>query len=127
MASFIDVPLSMPEPTIAPGTQPIGPAGPQPQATLATANPPRVALAQPPVDSRDAEVRRGMLVYCFTGCNLIRLPGENYGDPSGRLWMMYLTEAEKEDKEITESWRGDAEGILVFVSTRPSTFYISSI
>jgi hypothetical protein len=65
--------------------------------------------------------------YGFTGRNLIRLPGENYGDPSGRLWMMYLTEAEKEDKEITESWKGDAEGILVFVSPRPFIFYVSSI
>ena len=40
---------------------------------------------------------------------------------------MYLTEAEKEDKEITESWKGDAEGILVFVSARCFTFYVSSI
>ena len=68
-----------------------------------------------------------MLVYCLTGCNLIRVPGENYGDPSGRLWMMYLTEAEKEDKEITENWMVDAEGILVFVSARLFIFFSSSI
>ena len=37
---------------------------------------------------------------------------------------MYLTEAEREDKEITESWKGDAEGILVFVSAR---LFISSV
>ena len=129
MASFIDIPLPMPEPTIPPVTQVTQPSGPvdrHPQATLAAANPPGVALVQP-VDSRDAEAQRGMLVYCFTGCNLISLPGENYGDPSGRLWMMYLTEAEKEDKEITESWKGDAEGILVFVSAPSFTFYVSSI
>ena len=29
---------------------------------------------------------------------------------------MYLTEAEKQDKEVTESWKGDTDGILVFVS-----------
>jgi hypothetical protein len=29
---------------------------------------------------------------------------------------MYLTEAEKEDKEITEAWKGEADSILVFVS-----------
>lgn len=28
---------------------------------------------------------------------------------------MYLTEAEKQDKEVTESWKGDTDGILVFV------------
>ena len=32
---------------------------------------------------------------------------------------MYLTEAEKQDKEITDSWKGDTDGILVFVSPCP--------
>jgi hypothetical protein len=31
---------------------------------------------------------------------------------------MYLTEAEKQDKEVAESWKGDTDGILVFVSHR---------
>lgn len=57
---------------------------------------------------------------------LFALPGENYGDPSGKLWMMYLTEAEKEDREIAERWKGDTDSILVFVSARPSIFYIYS-
>lgn len=30
---------------------------------------------------------------------------------------MYLAEAEKEDKELTEAWKGEADSILVFVST----------
>ena len=117
--TLVGIPPPMPQPTISPD--------PQLQATLAIGNLSGVGPAQPPADYRDVEAQRGMLVSCFTGSKLIRLPGENYGDPSGRLWMMYLTEAEKEDKEITESWRGDAEGILVFVSARPFTFYISSI
>jgi hypothetical protein len=32
---------------------------------------------------------------------------------------MYLTEAEKQDAEVTESWKGDTDGILVFVSPGP--------
>ncbi|KAH9062328.1 hypothetical protein EDB87DRAFT_339146 [Lactarius vividus] len=55
--------------------------------------------------------------------------GENYGDSSGRLWTMYLTEAEKEDKEITENWKGDTEGILVFTglfSATVASFIIES-
>ena len=32
---------------------------------------------------------------------------------------MYLTEAEKQDTEATASWKGDTEGILVFVSSGP--------
>ena len=29
---------------------------------------------------------------------------------------MYLAESEKRDKEVIESWKGDTDGILVFVS-----------
>ncbi len=51
--------------------------------------------------------------------------GDNYGDSSGKLWSMYLTEAEKEDKEITDAWKGEADSTLVFVSANvyipPST------
>jgi hypothetical protein len=36
---------------------------------------------------------------------------------------MYLTEAEKQDKDVIESWKGDTDGILVFVSTVPSCVY----
>ncbi|KAH8982724.1 hypothetical protein EDB86DRAFT_2812012 [Lactarius hatsudake] len=54
-----------------------------------------------------------MLVCCFIDCILIRVPGENYGDSSGGLWTMYLSEAEKEDKEIAERWKADTDGILV--------------
>jgi hypothetical protein len=46
-------------------------------------------------------------------------PDENHGDSSDGLWSMYLTEAEKQDAEVTESWKGDTDGILVFVSPSP--------
>ncbi|KAH9170378.1 hypothetical protein EDB89DRAFT_2098028, partial [Lactarius sanguifluus] len=47
--------------------------------------------------------------------------GEKYGDPSDGLWSMYLTEAEKQDKDVTESWKGDTEGILVFTGLFSAT------
>ena len=34
---------------------------------------------------------------------------------------MYLQLAEDEDKKMTESWKGDADGILIFVSRH---FYV---
>ncbi|KAI0261016.1 hypothetical protein BC834DRAFT_960092, partial [Gloeopeniophorella convolvens] len=40
--------------------------------------------------------------------------GKNFSDPSGPLFSMYLERAEEEDKKMVESWKGDAEGILVF-------------
>jgi hypothetical protein len=46
-------------------------------------------------------------------------PGEKYGDSSDTVWSMYLTEAEKQDKDVIESWKGDTDGILVFVSLTP--------
>ena len=36
---------------------------------------------------------------------------------------MYLTEAEKQDKDVIESWKGDTDGILVFVSFTQSCVY----
>lgn len=39
----------------------------------------------------------------------------NYGDSSDKLFSVYLSQAEKFDKEEAESWKGDTEGILVFV------------
>ncbi|KAH9030550.1 hypothetical protein EDB84DRAFT_1602354 [Lactarius hengduanensis] len=39
---------------------------------------------------------------------------ENYGDPSDKLWSMYLTEAKKEDGQITKKWTEDTNGVLVF-------------
>ncbi|KAH8990258.1 hypothetical protein EDB92DRAFT_1865244 [Lactarius akahatsu] len=46
---------------------------------------------------------------------------ENYGDPSGKMWSMYLTEAKKDDVQMTENWKGDAEGILVFTGLFSAT------
>jgi hypothetical protein len=40
----------------------------------------------------------------------------NFSDGSGPLFSMYLDRAEEEDKKMAESWKGDADGILVFVS-----------
>jgi len=37
-------------------------------------------------------------------------------DGSGPLFSMYLQLAGEEDKKMTENWKGDADGILIFVS-----------
>lgn len=46
----------------------------------------------------------------------------NYGDSSDKLFSVYLSHAGKFDKEQAESWKGDTEGILVFVRC-PSIFF----
>ena len=42
--------------------------------------------------------------------------GGVHKDSSGKLWSIYLAEADDYDQEITELWKGEADNILVFVS-----------
>ena len=59
----------------------------------------------------------------LTSCILILVLGEKYGDPSDGVWSLYLIEAEKQVRDVTESWKGDTDGILVFVSPTLSSVY----
>jgi hypothetical protein len=42
-------------------------------------------------------------------------------DTSGKVWSVYLSEADRQDKALAENWKGDTEGILIFVSTAQFT------
>ncbi|KAI9463198.1 hypothetical protein BJY52DRAFT_1184749 [Lactarius psammicola] len=44
----------------------------------------------------------------------IQTSAENYSDPGGKLWSMYLTEAKRDDDKITKNWTEDTGGYLVF-------------
>jgi len=37
------------------------------------------------------------------------------GDPTSKIWGLYLSQAEKFDREHSESWTANTEGVLVFV------------
>ena len=41
-----------------------------------------------------------------------------FSDGSGALYSIYLDGAKVEDQKMTESWKGDADGILFFVCRR---------
>ena len=43
-----------------------------------------------------------------------------HGDPSSKIWGLYLSQAEKVDKEHSESWTANTDGVLVFVRHNPS-------
>ncbi len=47
------------------------------------------------------------------------------GDPSDKTWSMYLSESEKHDKAISDGWKDDANGVLVFVRISPSFYDLS--
>ncbi|KAI9445860.1 hypothetical protein BJY52DRAFT_1156818, partial [Lactarius psammicola] len=86
-----------PRPTVTTGAQPLA------QATSVNDRPHRNTAASHIADNSDPQ------------------RGEKYGDSSDGLWSMYLTEAEKQDKEVIESWKGDTEGILVFTGLFSAT------
>ncbi|KAI0308848.1 hypothetical protein OF83DRAFT_151134, partial [Amylostereum chailletii] len=44
-----------------------------------------------------------------------------YTDPSDRFWAMYLTDAEKYDVAMTESMKGDTDGMLIFTGLFAAT------
>jgi hypothetical protein len=60
---------------------------------------------------------RGLPLYPQQVYNIyLGADGKDFVDPKDKFWSQYLTAAEEEDKVRVESWKGDTEGILVFVS-----------
>ena len=45
-----------------------------------------------------------------------------YGDPSAKIWGLYLSLAEKFDKGHGDSWAGNTDGVLVFVRVHLPSF-----
>ncbi len=43
----------------------------------------------------------------------------NFADASGPVFSMYLEMATEEDKKMTENWKADADGTLIFVGLYP--------
>ena len=39
-------------------------------------------------------------------------------DSGAEVWKMYLNEVKEDDKRMTDAWKQDAKGVLVFVSPR---------
>ena len=68
----------------------------------------------------ETEVHGGLLTLCLMIHILIRVPGEIGGGSSGRLWSMYLTETQNQDKEMVERWKGEADSALIFVCASPT-------
>ncbi|KAF8492533.1 hypothetical protein F5888DRAFT_1637003 [Russula emetica] len=52
-----------------------------------------------------------------------------YGDPTSKIWGLYLSQAEKFDREHSESWTANTDGVLVFTglfSAVVATFLVVS-
>ncbi|VDC03654.1 unnamed protein product [Peniophora sp. CBMAI 1063] len=47
--------------------------------------------------------------------------GTTFVDPKDRFWHMYLQEAQVQDKQRTDRWKGDADGILIFTGLFAAT------
>ncbi|KAH9992202.1 hypothetical protein BJV74DRAFT_401965 [Russula compacta] len=44
-----------------------------------------------------------------------------YGDPSAKIWGLYLSQAEKFDKDHSDSWTANTDGVLVFTGLFAAT------
>lgn len=70
----------------------------------------------------EANITKGMISLekisvLLTSLTFVDLPGtESYEDPSSKIWSVYVAEANIFDKALVESWKGDMDGILFFVS-----------
>ena len=60
-------------------------------------------------------------------------PGRNqasqrasFVDGSGPLFSMYVDMTAEQDRDMAKSWKGDADGILVFVSTDVTQFFFKN-
>ncbi|KAJ6516658.1 hypothetical protein C8R47DRAFT_1000639, partial [Mycena vitilis] len=58
-------------------------------------------------------------------------PENTAADPSEdaaatKLWAVYISEAEKYDKSLVESWKSDMEGMLIFLDQSLTAFLIES-
>ncbi|KAI9435373.1 hypothetical protein BJY52DRAFT_1390697 [Lactarius psammicola] len=53
--------------------------------------------------------------------------GEIYGGSSAKLWSMYLTEIEKQDKEMVERWKGEADSALMFAGLFSAVVSVSLV
>jgi hypothetical protein len=54
------------------------------------------------------------IVHAITDKNDPNL--RNYDNPDGRVWSIYSAESRKDDIALVESWKGDMDGTLIFVS-----------
>jgi hypothetical protein len=61
--------------------------------------------------------------YCFTSESLTSTTAEQ--DPANELWDIYLGEVKEDDKRISDAWKDDSNGILVFVSPNPLALFVS--
>ena len=60
--------------------------------------------------------------HCLTDPELV-----NDDHPSGKIWSVYVSEAEKEDRALAEGWKGDMEGLLIFVRNPLIPYSIGSL
>jgi hypothetical protein len=61
--------------------------------------------------------------FCFT----FSTPTTARQDSGNELWDMYLDEVKEEDKRISDAWKEDSNGILVFVSPNLLIFLLASM
>ena len=100
-----------------PNLQPPPTSNSVPQLQATNNNGPHNRNPPAPQTMNNSAVQQGMLTFPFYNLYLIYLRlDESHGDSSDGLRFIYYTESEKWNEEVTESWKADIDGILIFVS-----------
>ncbi|KAH9030925.1 hypothetical protein EDB85DRAFT_2115634, partial [Lactarius pseudohatsudake] len=92
-----------------------------PPPTTSPANPQLSTIGDQPQATNTNQYHNGDAPAQQTAENTQVQRDENQGDSSDGLWSIYLTEAEKQDTQVIESWKGDTDGILVFTGLFSAT------
>ena len=85
-------------------------------------------LNAPQVEYKTEAEGRGLFL-CLINRILTRVPGENHeesGSSTDKLWKKHLEEIEKQDDEMVERWKGEADTTIIFVCTGPTILSVSS-
>ena len=61
-----------------------------------------------------------LLTLSVKNCILTRVLGDIYGDSAGEL----MPEIEKQDREMCERWKEEADTTLIFVSALPTILFV---
>ena len=60
---------------------------------------------------------RSVVVYRYAS-HRCSSPDTSFVNPEDQFWSLYLTQAQAQDKQRIERWKGDSDGILIFVRSR---------
>ncbi|KAN0137285.1 hypothetical protein V8E53_004730, partial [Lactarius tabidus] len=83
-----------------------------------------------PQREHKTEAEGGQLTLCLINHILTRVPGKKRGESGGsndELWTKYTEEIEKQDNEMVERWKGEADSTIIFAGLFSAVVVVSIV